>query len=516
MFENLNVEIRRMGQPSVYGKIIRDLRTPSVASQEAFEVQLGGMSRRVQVPLSAVYPHPSARYNAGTHVEVRDGGPAWYGQVVSYGNGFYEVRLGGGDMRTCKRVAAAKVALHPTVLAMPVARLRAIWRPENEVIVPSKAHEALELASAELAEQRKMFPRTWRIIGNVIRHPRACRREPGVFGRRLDAFARLLQAELEAVDADPICVAVAYVGEKFLISANKLTGTNKAHRTSLEKAITGLFHAPLAQVATSTGLSAALEVGVPLAFANLLQPSDTNVIQQAMAGRLAVDRLKVRAWLKETFNIKDAKELQKRVELLRVDGLIQQASHAEMRLLIALLSEPSSPILTGKGYAAPVSESRWNEKLEQLLADVARRYGLRDLGDEAGFSGELYLGISFLCCEHCAYVIHTYNTWANTKRCLKLGVRGYHAVDQGGWAFPWSGARGGTPLADFLAFPALRKFGNALKEDLAKKPYVAESYVEDTSEPKEKVPTTTRGRPKLKQVTGIRPSRSPSPPKFRF
>ena len=70
MFETLNGEIRRTGQPPVHGTIVRDLRTPSVASQEAFEVQLGGMSRRVQVPLSAVYPHPSARYNAGTHVET--------------------------------------------------------------------------------------------------------------------------------------------------------------------------------------------------------------------------------------------------------------------------------------------------------------------------------------------------------------------------------------------------------------------------------------------------------------
>ncbi|WP_342375192.1 hypothetical protein NVS55_28350 [Myxococcus stipitatus] len=129
MFEDLHVEIRRPGQLPVYGQVLRDLRGGAHVPGEDFEVRIGGTDTPVRVSLAQLYAHPAMRYTAGAHVRVENAGGVWYGQIVHYESGFYDIRLGGGGDDDIIRVPVSEVSLSETVLAMPQSRLLAAWTP---------------------------------------------------------------------------------------------------------------------------------------------------------------------------------------------------------------------------------------------------------------------------------------------------------------------------------------------------------------------------------------------------
>ncbi|MCP3163932.1 hypothetical protein [Myxococcus qinghaiensis] len=143
MFEDLHVEIRRPNQPSVYGQIVRDLRGGGHIAGEDFEVRIGGTDSLVRVSLGHLHAHPSLRYISGAHVEVQNDGGTWYGQIVHYESGFYDIRLGGGGEDDIIRVRASDVRLSPTVLAMPQSRLLAAWTPNIAKAATGSEHTFL-------------------------------------------------------------------------------------------------------------------------------------------------------------------------------------------------------------------------------------------------------------------------------------------------------------------------------------------------------------------------------------
>ncbi len=169
MFEDLHVELRRPGQAPVYGQIVRDLRTGGPGTGEDFEVRIGGTDSVVRVPLGQLHAHPSMRFTVGSHVEVHDGGPPWYGQVVHYESGAYDIRLGGGGPQDIIRVPASAVRLSPTVLAMPQSRLLSAWTPNIARQSTGSEHEFLLRLRRGFEEHLPGFSRLPpQVLGQVL------------------------------------------------------------------------------------------------------------------------------------------------------------------------------------------------------------------------------------------------------------------------------------------------------------------------------------------------------------
>ncbi|HEU4323280.1 MAG TPA: hypothetical protein VFS21_09010 [Roseiflexaceae bacterium] len=91
----------------------------SSADQQDSDAQV----QRHAEPVAAA--SPSIQRLAGlpqnTHVEVNDGGPLWYGEIVEVLNGSYRVRVGGMDKVV--NVPEAQVTWHPSVLAVRASSL---------------------------------------------------------------------------------------------------------------------------------------------------------------------------------------------------------------------------------------------------------------------------------------------------------------------------------------------------------------------------------------------------------
>jgi hypothetical protein len=533
MWNGVHVEVAAPGKSPWYGRILG-------SSQTHFTVELGGGRRTVQVEKTHVYPHPSLPFSVGAHVEVREPGDAWFGQVESYDSSGYWVRVGGTTQVV--HVPRVRVAMHPSFRASLKLRWRCVQLP---LPVPAGTRlEMLRHAEEEHAAHVKENPQTWKVIGEVIRQPRAVRAEPGVHLRRLDAFARLVHECIKQIGGgtkykDPGCIAVTWLPGGFLFAANSLKkGTTELSNALMQQELIDdvsklIFSGPDASSLFPTTLARALELGVPLEHLEIPEEE----IEHARKKRFLDDRTKVRNWLKESLNITSAEQLAGKMRF--IDNVVKGISHAEMRILAELLTHTKSPLQPGERVRRPEATSHKLTTLQAKLDSMAQAHRISPLAENAGFAGELDVGISFLCCEHCAYVVHAYNQWASTQKMPRLGVRGYHVVDRGGWTFVWSADKSifskkapdfdTVRLQLFLAQPSMKLLNWAIHKDLeAQKAKEQQSQGSKELEPKvaeELDPrvaldsamvtklSATRGRGKYKpSYIGLRPSRSPSPP----
>lgn len=275
----------------------------------------------------------------------------------------------------------------------------------------------------DVLELRALNPNAWKLFDGVLTAPMALSLDTPPAFRRLDAMARVFHALLDLRGFSPACVVVFAVPGprdtvKFLIGCNNPPNQKNVPQLLAEE----LFKTSWVTMNVDQDVILALEMGVDLL--NVLPKEDCDVLR---TGRVQRDLKKVITWLKEDLGIGDAKTLAQRLEFVPT-FVPKQPIHGDMAALIWLLTEEQSPL--DPEYA-----------LKPLVCSSSN---LKEGGDHPPgtllpkghpFEGEYYMGDSYLCCPYCAYVVSQYNLWAKGQGLLRIGARGYHTADQGGWRF---------------------------------------------------------------------------------
>jgi hypothetical protein len=273
----------------------------------------------------------------------------------------------------------------------------------------------------DVLELRALNPNAWKLFDGVLTAPMALSLDTPPAFRRLDAMARVFHALLDKKSFKPACVVVFAVPGpkrvKFLIGCN-----NPPNQRNVQKMLaTELFNSPWLTTDVEPEVILALEMGIDLL--NVLPKDDCEKLRMSRVQR---DHKKVLTWLTDDLKIRDVNDFAQCLEFVPT-FFPRQPIHGDMAALIWLLTEENCPLDPKHALEPLPCSSKLKEGGEHPSWSI--------LPTGHPFEGECYMGDSYLCCPYCAYVVSQYNIWAKTKGLLRIGARGYHTADQGGWRF---------------------------------------------------------------------------------